>query len=94
MTLELEAIVALLGIAIPVIGSTLGIKWQQAKNEVQKATHEIQKVVHTGEMASIKITQALNLIDIISAALEDDTITAKEAKQIKAQILNIVRTIQ
>ena len=94
MTLEIEAIIAILGITIPVLGSTLGIKWQQAKTEVQKVTNEIQKVVHTGEMVTIKINQALNLIDIISSALEDDTITAKEAKQIKAQIQNIVRTIQ
>ena len=95
LTLEIEAIIAILGITIPVLGSTLGIKWQQAKTEVQKVTNEIQKVVHTGEMVTVlKLTQALNLIDIISTALEDDTITAKEAKQIKAQIQNIVRTIQ
>ena len=83
-TLPLESVVAILGIVIPAIAGLLGVKWQQAKGA-------IKDVSHGAKVVQIKTRQASVLLETLSVALEDDKITANEAKLIAAQLKALIR---
>ena len=79
----LNAGIAILGITVPAIAGLLGIKWQQAKNVIKDVSHK-------ANLVTMKAKQASLLLETISAALEDDKITANEAKIISKQIKTLV----
>ena len=80
---DLHSIIVLLGTLIPVLAGGFGIK-------LHRASHQIKEVAHAANMISVKARDASALLHTISTALEDDKITASEAKIISKQLKALI----
>ena len=94
MEVSPELLLGLLSIVFPPIIGAFGFKLHQAKNTVKDVTREKETAVQTmtqeRDIVTLKTTTVVTFLTTIMAALEDETITTKEAKKIKTQMEGIL----